>query len=64
MADVYKEIRTFTFDNAVIRVHIPDLTAEERSRRIDKIKNAAENMMKGMEKCRKDAESKESKTTV
>ena len=58
MADVYKEIRVFNIENAVIRVHIPELTAEERSRRIDKIKDAAANMMKGIEKCRKDAESK------
>ena len=54
--DPYKEIRTFNINNAVIRVHIPDLTAEERSRRIDKIKDAAANMMKGIGKCRKDAE--------
>ena len=48
MADVYKEIRVFNIENAVIRVHIPELTAEERSRRIDKIKDAAANMMKGI----------------
>ena len=64
MADAYKETRVFSINNAVIRVHIPDLTAEERSRRIDKIKDAVANMMKGIEKCRKDAESNESKTTV
>lgn len=58
--DSYKETRVFNINNAVIRVHIPDLTAEERSRRIEKIKDAAANMMKGMEKCRKDA----SKTTA
>lgn len=58
MADAYKEIRTFNINNAVIRVHIPDLTAEERSRRIDNIKDAAANMMKGIykERCIKDAE--------
>ena len=58
--DTYKEIRTFNINNAVVRVHIPDLTADERSRRIEKIKDAAANMMKGIEKekCKKDAESK------
>ena len=41
MADTYKEVRTFSFDNAVVRVHIPDLTEEERNRRMETIKRAA-----------------------
>ena len=55
MADSYKEIKVFEFDNAVVRVHTPDLTEEERSRRMNRIKAAAENMMKGIEreKCKK-----------
>ena len=50
MADSYKEVKIFEFDNAVVRVHIPDLTEEERSRRMNRIKAAAENMMKGIER--------------
>lgn len=50
MADSYKEVKTFYFDNAVVRVHIPDLTEEERSRRMSRIKDAAANMMKGIER--------------
>ena len=50
MADSYKEVKVFEFDNAVVRVHIPDLTEEERSRRMNRIKAAAENMMKGIER--------------
>lgn len=50
MADSYKEVKVFEFDNAVVRVHIPDLTDEERSRRMNRIKDAAANMMKGIER--------------
>lgn len=50
MADSYKEVKVFEFDNAVVRVHIPDLTEEERSRRMNRIKDAAANMMKGIER--------------
>jgi len=39
--DMYKEIRTFTYPNAIVRVHIPDLAADERERRIAEIKRAA-----------------------
>ena len=60
MADAYKETRVFNINNAVIRVHIPDLTAEERSKRIEKIKDAAANLMKGIERCEKE----KSKTTA
>ena len=39
--DTYKEVKVFHYDNAVVRVHIPDLTAEERSRRMKEIERAA-----------------------
>ena len=39
--DTYKEVRTFHYENAVVRVHIPDLTAEETARRMNEIKKAA-----------------------
>jgi ribosome recycling factor len=41
MGDTYKEVRTFHYTNAVVRVHIPDLTEEERNRRLDAVKKAA-----------------------
>lgn len=44
--DTYKEIITFNFPNAVVRVHIPDLTEEERARRMKKIHDEALNLLK------------------
>ena len=41
MGDTYKEVRTFHYENAVVRVHIPDLTEEERNRRLEAVKKAA-----------------------
>ena len=41
MPDTYKEVRTFHYANAVVRVHIPDLTEEERNRRLEAVKKAA-----------------------
>jgi hypothetical protein len=39
--DTYKEVRTFTYDNAVVRVHIPDLTPAENERRMKEVTKAA-----------------------
>lgn len=39
--DTYKEVRTFHYSNAVVRVHIPDLTPEEREKRMKEIERAA-----------------------
>ena len=44
--DTYKEVREFKYPNAVVRVHIPDLTEEERERRMKAVKIAAEKLMK------------------
>ena len=40
------EIRTFTYPNAIVRVHFPDLTAEEQKRRMRYIYKAAEALLK------------------
>ena len=40
-ADTYKEVRTFHYDNIVARVHIPDISEEERARRMKEIGIAA-----------------------
>lgn len=52
--DTYKEVRTITFPNGVARVHIPDLTAEERKRRMAAIAKAAESLLKSCEVNKKD----------
>ncbi len=39
--DVYKEVKTFHYENVVVRVHIPELTDEERNRRMKEIAHAA-----------------------
>jgi ribosome recycling factor len=46
--DTYKEVRTFNFPNMVVRVHIPDLTPEERARRMKAIHNQAARLLKSM----------------
>lgn len=40
------EIKTFTYPNAIVRVHFPDLTDEENKRRMKKIQKAAEELLK------------------
>ena len=44
--DNYKEVRTMKFPGLTARVYIPDLTAEERSRRMKAIHNEAANLLK------------------
>ena len=44
--DTYKEIKTFTYSNAIVRVHIPDISEEERNRRMKKIHNSASELLK------------------
>ena len=48
--DKYKEVIQFEYPGAVVRVHIPDITAEERSRRIKRIEKAAEDLLKAAER--------------
>lgn len=50
MSDTYKEVRTFEFPGMTARVHIPDLTQEERNERLTKIHNASANLLKSIEK--------------
>ena len=44
--DTYKEVKVFTFPNMTVRVHIPDLTDEERNRRMKQIHNAAAELLR------------------
>ena len=39
--DTYKEVKTFHYPNAVVRVHIPDISPSERERRMKEIGKAA-----------------------
>lgn len=50
MKDLIKEVRTFSFPNAIVRVHFPDISAEERNRRMKEIEKAAERLLKGVKK--------------
>lgn len=42
----YKEVRTLEYHNGITRIHIPDITAEERNRRMAQIKKAAADLLK------------------
>ena len=44
--DTYKEIIKFDFPNMIVRVHIPDLTDEERNIRKKSLYNARANLLK------------------
>lgn len=44
--DVYKEVRVFEYPNMVVRVHIPDISAEEHERRMKQVRKAAEALLK------------------
>ena len=44
--DIYKEVRTFTFPGMTVKVYIPELTSEERAKRMKRIHNQASNLLK------------------
>ncbi len=46
MEDTYKQVKVFQYPNMNIRVHIPDLTPQERTRRMNAIHIQAEKFMK------------------
>lgn len=43
--DTYKEVRVFEFPGMIARVHIPDITPEERERRMKQIHRAAARLL-------------------
>ena len=49
----YHPPMVFVYDNAVVRVHRPILTDAERAKRLDRIKEAAANLLYEVEKSRK-----------
>ena len=42
----YKEIRTMEFPGLIARVYIPELTSEERAKRMKRIHNEAAKLLK------------------
>ena len=51
--DTYKEVRVFEYPGWKIRVHIPDLTEAERTRRMKQIEKAAADLVISTEARRK-----------
>lgn len=46
MADTYKEVKVIQFPGMIAKIHIPDITPEERDRRMKRIREAAANLLK------------------
>lgn len=44
------ETKVFTYPNAVVRVHFPDLTDEEQKRRMKQLHKAAAELLKEVRK--------------
>lgn len=48
MKDTYKKKKVLTYPNMIVNVFVPELTEEERNRRMKRIEKAASNLlMKG-----------------
>ncbi len=47
--DTFKEVKIITFPDMIVRVHIPDLTPEERARRMKIIHNSAAALLREQE---------------
>lgn len=45
-SDPIRETRTFYYPNMTIRVHFPDISDEERERRMKQIRDAAEKVLR------------------
>lgn len=48
--DTYKDVKVFQYPNMTVRVHIPDLTEEERNRRMKAVYRAAAELLKSKTK--------------
>lgn len=46
--DAYKETKIFEYPNAIVRVHIPDISQEERERRMKSVCEAAAELLKNV----------------
>lgn len=47
---LYKEIKTFEYTNMIVRVHIPDISDEEKKRKMKQIAKATEALLKTYKK--------------
>lgn len=56
-------VKTFTYSNAIVRVHSPNLTEEENKRRMKKIHTAAAELLKETIKNRKGGKTDETNTS-
>ena len=52
--DIYKETQVFYYDNMIVRVHFPDITPEENERRMERINQAAAELLKEVYKTNND----------
>ena len=48
-----RETRVFTYPNAIVRVHFPDLTEEENKKRMKQLHKAAEEILKEVQHAKK-----------
>ena len=49
------EIKVFTYPNAIVRVHFPDLSDEEQKKRMKKIQTSAAELLKEVEVKKREA---------
>ena len=50
MADTYSKTKIIEYPGMIVTVHFPDLTEEERAKRMAAIRKAAENLLKKVPK--------------
>ncbi len=55
-ADTYKEVRTYHYAHAIVRVHIPDLSPEGRCRRMQKIYKASADLIAADEQAKRESQ--------
>lgn len=48
-----RETRVFTYPNAIVRVHFPDLTEEEQKKRMKRLYKATEELLKEVQHVKK-----------
>lgn len=49
--DTYKDPIVINFPGMIARIHRPNISTEERERRMKRIHNAAENLLKEKKQC-------------
>ena len=49
-AIIYKEVKTFEYTDMIVRVHIPDLTVEQKKRNMKQLMKATESLLKSYDR--------------